>query len=43
MIVLEINAEVPLDGIYANEPIYYGLIASAARLRRCVAPDEAHR
>lgn len=28
MIVLEINAEVPLDGIYANEPIYYGLIAS---------------
>ena len=29
MIVLEINAEVPLDGIYANEPIYYGLIASA--------------
>jgi SSS family solute:Na+ symporter len=29
MIVLEINAEVPLDGIYANEPIYYGLAASA--------------
>jgi SSS family solute:Na+ symporter len=29
MIILEINAEVPLDGIYANEPIYYGLIASA--------------
>ncbi|MEO5778264.1 sodium:solute symporter [Arthrobacter sp. PAMC25284] len=29
MIVLEINAEVPLDGIYANEPIYYGLVASA--------------
>jgi SSS family solute:Na+ symporter len=29
MIVLEINAEVPLDGIYANEPIYYGLLASA--------------
>src|SRR6476661_138414 len=30
MIILEINAEVPLDGIYANEPIYYGLLASAA-------------
>ncbi len=30
MVILEINAEVPLDGIYANEPIYYGLIASAA-------------
>ncbi|MCU1510294.1 MAG: sodium:solute symporter, partial [Arthrobacter sp.] len=30
MIVLEINAAVPLDGIYANEPIYYGLAASAA-------------
>ena len=29
MIILEINAEVPLDGIYANEPIYYGLLASA--------------
>ena len=29
MIVLEINAEVPLDGVYANEPIYYGLLASA--------------
>ena len=29
MIVLEINAEVPLDGIYANEPIYFGLLASA--------------
>jgi len=29
MIVLEINAKAPLDGIYANEPIYYGLIASA--------------
>ena len=29
MIILEINAEVPLDGIYANEPIYYGLAASA--------------
>jgi SSS family solute:Na+ symporter len=26
---LEIHAAVPLDGIYANEPIYYGLIASA--------------
>ena len=30
MIILEINAEVPLDGIYANEPIYCGLLASAA-------------
>jgi SSS family solute:Na+ symporter len=29
MIILEINAEVPLDGIYANEPIYFGLAASA--------------
>lgn len=29
MIILEINAKAPLDGIYANEPIYYGLIASA--------------
>ena len=29
MIILEINAEVPLDGIYANEPIYYGLLTSA--------------
>ncbi|MEE2569793.1 sodium:solute symporter [Pseudarthrobacter sp. J64] len=29
MIVLEINAKAPLDGVYANEPIYYGLIASA--------------
>lgn len=29
MIVLEINAAAPLDGIYANEPIYFGLIASA--------------
>jgi SSS family solute:Na+ symporter len=30
MIILEINAKAPLDGIYANEPIYYGLLASAA-------------
>ena len=29
MIILEINAKVPLDGVYANEPIYYGLISSA--------------
>jgi SSS family solute:Na+ symporter len=29
MTFLEINAEVPLDGIYANEPIYFGLLASA--------------
>jgi len=29
MIILEVNAKEPLDGIYANEPIYYGLIASA--------------
>ncbi|MEH0110449.1 sodium:solute symporter [Tersicoccus sp. MR15.9] len=29
MTILEINAAVPLDGVYANEPIYYGLIASA--------------
>jgi SSS family solute:Na+ symporter len=28
MIILEINAKVQYDGIYANEPIYYGLIAS---------------
>lgn len=29
MTILEIKAEVQFDGIYANEPIYYGLIASA--------------
>ncbi len=29
MIVLEIQAENKFDGVYANEPIYYGLIASA--------------
>jgi SSS family solute:Na+ symporter len=29
MIILEINAAAPLDGIYANEPLYYGLLASA--------------
>jgi SSS family solute:Na+ symporter len=29
MIVLEIQAEQRFDGIYANEPIYFGLIASA--------------
>jgi len=29
MIILEISAKAPLDGIYANEPIYYGLLASA--------------
>ena len=29
MIYLEINAAAPLDGIYANEPIYYGLLTSA--------------
>ncbi|MET4589649.1 sodium:solute symporter [Arthrobacter sp. 754] len=29
MIALEISAEVPLDGVFANEPIYFGLIASA--------------
>jgi SSS family solute:Na+ symporter len=29
MIVLEINAKAPLDGIFANEPIYFGLISSA--------------
>lgn len=28
MIYLELNAETPLDGIYANEPIYFGLLAS---------------
>ena len=30
MIYLEINAAAPLDGVYANEPIYFGLAASAA-------------
>ncbi|MEG2577464.1 MAG: sodium:solute symporter [Glutamicibacter sp.] len=30
MIILEIQAENKFDGVYANEPIYYGLIASAA-------------
>lgn len=29
MIYLEITAEVPLDGVFANEPIYFGLLASA--------------
>ena len=29
MIVLEINAKEPLEGVFANEPIYYGLLASA--------------
>jgi len=29
MIVLEIQAEETFGGVYANEPIYYGLIASA--------------
>lgn len=29
MIILEINAKQQFDGIYANEPIYYGLISSA--------------
>lgn len=29
MIVLEIQAENKFDGVYANEPIYFGLIASA--------------
>jgi SSS family solute:Na+ symporter len=29
MIVLEINAKAPLDGVFANEPIYFGLISSA--------------
>ncbi|NKX52946.1 sodium:solute symporter [Arthrobacter mobilis] len=30
MIVLEVNAENQYDGIYANEPIYYGLLAALA-------------
>ncbi|MBG6218526.1 SSS family solute:Na+ symporter [Arthrobacter sp. CAN_A6] len=30
MAYLEINAENQYDGVYANEPIYYGLLASAA-------------
>jgi len=29
MIILEIQAEQKFDGVYANEPIYFGLIASA--------------
>jgi SSS family solute:Na+ symporter len=29
MIILEINASEPLEGVFANEPIYYGLISSA--------------
>jgi SSS family solute:Na+ symporter len=29
MIVLEINAKAPLDGVFANEPIYFGLATSA--------------
>ncbi len=29
MIVLEINAKAPLDGVFANEPIYFGLASSA--------------
>ncbi|EMQ97823.1 sodium:solute symporter [Paeniglutamicibacter gangotriensis] len=44
MIVLEIQAEQRFDGIYANEPIYFGLIASAltfvlvSLLTRATAP-----
>lgn len=30
MIFLEVTGEQPYDGVYANEPIYFGLIASAA-------------
>ncbi len=30
MIYLEITGDAPYDGVYANEPIYFGLIASAA-------------
>ena len=41
MIVLEINAEVPLDGIYANEPIYFGL-RLGRRLRCGVPAHQAH-
>ena len=29
MIILEINAETRYAGIYANQPIYFGLLASA--------------
>jgi SSS family solute:Na+ symporter len=29
MMILEINAKAPLDGVFANEPIYFGLLASA--------------
>jgi SSS family solute:Na+ symporter len=29
MIVLEVNAKAPLDGVFANEPIYFGLVSSA--------------
>jgi len=30
MIYLEVTGDAPYDGVYANEPIYFGLIASAA-------------
>ena len=43
MIVLEINAEAPLDGIYANEPIYYGLVGLSRGLRRGVAARPSPR
>ena len=43
MIVLEVNAKAPLDGIYANEPIYYGLISLRGGLRRGVPAHQAHR
>jgi len=45
MIYLEINAAAPLDGIYANEPIYYGLLASAAvyiAVSLLTKPTDAH-
>jgi len=45
MIVLEINAETRYDGVYANEPIYLGLLASGisylvfSLLSKPTAPD----
>ncbi|MCY1675743.1 sodium:solute symporter [Pseudarthrobacter sp. SL88] len=45
MIILEVNAEEPLAGVFANEPIYYGLISSAVvyvAVSLLTRPTEAH-
>jgi len=45
MIILEVNADEPLAGVFANEPIYYGLISSAVvyiAVSLLTRPTEAH-